>query len=138
MVDTRHGAVRLQSEGKDGKIETGVFSDGLFRVTQTTGKRPVTELTLVEPLAACPRPGRAATAAKKKKKRRLWGDAKGSYRTRGKYGNAINDGTRWLTEDRCDGTLFQVTRGKILVRRNGKQKAVRVRAGDSHLVRRPR
>jgi parallel beta-helix repeat protein len=136
VVDTRQGAVRLSAEGANGTIETGVFSDGLFRVTQTKGRRPVTELALVEKLAACPKRG-ARAAAKRKKKRRLWGDANGRYRTRGKYGNAINNGTRWLTEDRCDGTLFRVARGSIDVRRNGKRKAVRVKAGRSHLVRKP-
>lgn len=135
VIDTRQGAARLTSEGAGGELDSGVFSDGLFRVTQTRGRKPVTELRLVEPLAACPKRGRASVAAKRKKKRRLWGDADGSFRTRGNYGNAINDGTRWLTEDRCNGTFFRVTRGKILVRRNGKRKAVRVRAGRSHLVR---
>ena len=137
VVDTREGAVRLSAEGAGGKIETGVFSDGLFRVAQSKGRKPVTQLRLVERLAACTKGGRASTAARRRKrKRRLWGDARGSYRTYGNYGNAINDGTKWLIEDRCDGTFFRVTRGRILVRRNGKRRAVRVRAGDSHLVRR--
>jgi hypothetical protein len=135
VIDTRKGAVRLTSEGAGGALETGVFSEGLFKVTQSRGRRPVTELRLVERLAACPKRGKANAAARRKKKRRLWGDADGSYRTRGRYGNAINDGTRWLSEDRCDGTFFRVARGTILVRRNGKRKAVQVRAGRSHLVR---
>jgi hypothetical protein len=138
VVDTRKGTVRLTGEGAGGNIETGVFSHGLFRVTQTKGKRPVTDLKLVEKLARCPKRGKAAAAAKRKRKRRLWGDANGTYRTRGRYGNAINNGTKWLIEDRCDGTLFRVARGSIRVRRNGSNRAVRLRAGDSRLVKRPR
>ena len=141
VVDTRQGAVRLTSEGAGGEIQTGVFSDGLFKVTQTTGTKPVTELTLVEKLAPCGKGARGSAAAKKKKrkkKRSLWGDADGDYRTRGRYGDAINDGTRWLTQDSCAGTLFRVTRGAIRVHRKGKRKTVRVKAGHSYLVRRPR
>ena len=35
VIDTRKGAVRLESRGAGGKLESGVFSDGLFKVTQT-------------------------------------------------------------------------------------------------------
>jgi hypothetical protein len=137
VVDTRKGAVRLVSRGARGKIESGVFFDGLFRVTQSTGKRPVTELRLVEKLS-CPKAKGADAARKRRKKRRLWGDATGSYRTRGLYGSAVNTGTKWMTEDRCDGTLFRVDRGVIGVRRNGAQRTVRVRAGHQYLIRRSR
>jgi hypothetical protein len=138
VIDTRAGAVRLDTRGAHGKIETGVFSDGLFRVTQTSGKRPVTQLALVETLS-CPKAKRAQSARKRKhRRRRLWGDAKGDYRTRGQYGSAVNTGTKWMTEDRCDGTLFRVARGVIKVTPNGSHKSVRVRAGHKYLVRRPR
>ena len=139
VIDTRQGAVRLDSRGAHGKLETGVFSEGLFRVTQTTGKRPITELKLVEKLS-CPKAKRAQAARKRKRKRRrhLWGDAKGDYRTRGQYGSAVNTGTKWLVEDRCDGTLFRVVRGVIVVTPNGSHKTVRVRAGHRYVVRRPR
>ena len=50
VIDTRKGAVRLESRGAGGKIDSGVFSEGLFKVTQTGGAKPVTELALVEPL----------------------------------------------------------------------------------------
>ena len=53
------------------------------------------------------RPSRSIAAARKKK-RRLWGDATGNFRTRGRYGSAVNTGTKWMVEDRCDGTLFRV------------------------------
>ena len=138
VVDTRKGAVRLTSEGAGGELQTGVFSQGLFKVTQTTGTKPVTQLTLVEKLAPC---GKASTAAKKKKrkkKRSLFGDGDGDYRTRGEWGDAINDGTRWLTRDSCAGTFFRVDRGAIRVNRKGKRKTVRVKAGHSYLIRRPR
>ena len=137
VIDTREGAVRLQSRGSGGKIETGVFSDGLFRVTQTKQRRPVTVLTLVEKLS-CPKAtgAQAAATRKKRRKRRLWGDAHGDYRTRGLYGSAVNTGTKWMTEDSCAGTLFRVTRGVIRVTPNGSRRTLTVRAGHQYLVRR--
>ena len=112
VVDTRKGAVRLESRGAGGRLSTGVFYDGVFKITQTLGKRPVTVLSLVEKLD-CPKGGKANAAGRKKKKRkrRLWGDAKGDYRTRGRHGSAVNSGTKWMVEDHCDSTLFRVDRG---------------------------
>ena len=48
--------------------------------------------------------------------RRLWGDGRGRFRTRGRYGAATVRGTKWLTLDRCDGTKVRVVRGKVAVR----------------------
>jgi ferric-dicitrate binding protein FerR (iron transport regulator) len=68
--------------------------------------------------------------------RRLWGrDRHGRFRTRGRNGQATVRGTRWLTEDRCDGTLFKVKKGAIDVRARGVHRVVRVRAGHRFLAR---
>ena len=45
--------------------------------------------------------GRQAIAAAKKKKRRLWGDGSGKFRTKGKHSAATVVGTKWLVEDKC-------------------------------------
>jgi hypothetical protein len=134
VIDTRAGAVRLESRGARGRVESGVFSDGLFKVTQTTGSKPITQLDLVEPLS-CPKAKRSTASQRKKKKRRLWGDATGNFRTRGRYGSAVNTGTRWMVEDRCDRTIFKVERGTIAVTKNGSRRAVRVKAGRQHVIR---
>ncbi len=49
----------------------------------------------------------------RKKKRHVWGDAKGSFSTKGKYGAATVRGTKWLVEDSCSGTSVQVARGSV-------------------------
>ena len=116
MIDTRKGAVRLESRGAGGKLDSGVFSEGCSRSRRPAAAKPITELALVEPLS-CPKAKRANAAAPKKKKRRLWGDAKGNFRTRGRYGSAVDAGTKWMVEDRCDRTLFKVERGTILAAR---------------------
>jgi hypothetical protein len=136
VIDTRAGAIRLDSRGAQGRTETGVFYDGLFKVTQSTGSKPVTQLELVEPLS-CPKANRATGSQRKKKKRRLWGNATGNFRTRGRYGSAVNTGTKWMVEDRCDRTIFKVEQGTIAVSRNGSRRTVRVKAGRRYTVRRP-
>jgi hypothetical protein len=47
--------------------------------------------------------------------RRLWGDGYGRFRTAGRYSAATVRGTRWLVEDRCDGTVTRVKRGQVAV-----------------------
>jgi hypothetical protein len=44
-------------------------------------------------------------------------------------------GTLWLTEDRCDGTLFKVREGAIAVKAKGKRKPIVLRAGKRYLAR---
>ncbi len=83
QVDVTKGKIILTSISKPGApLETAEFYDGIFTVTQVGD---VTNLTLSGPLAACPKKGHAAAAAKKPKTRRLWGSGKGNFRTTGKY-----------------------------------------------------
>jgi hypothetical protein len=128
-VDAKKGTVRLTSIPKPGgKPETAIFYDGIFRVSQSRG---ITNLTLVEALAACPRK-RANAAAAKPKKRRLWGEGKGNFRTSGKYAAATVRGTKWLVEDSCAGTLTRVTQGSVTVSEG--RKRIIVRAGKRYLA----
>jgi hypothetical protein len=113
-----------------------VFSGGMFKVTQARGGRALTTLRLVEKLAPCPKGRRAQAAGKRKaKKRRLWGDGSGNFRTRGRRSAATVTGTRWLVQDSCAGTLTRVKQGKVKVRDFRRRKTVVVRAGKSYLAR---
>ena len=67
--------------------------------------------------------------------RQIWGDGKGSFRTRGRYASATVRGTKWLTSDRCDGTNVKVTRGVIQVADFPRRRQVTIRAGRSYLAR---
>lgn len=132
-VDARRGKVRLSSLAKrGGPVQTADFYDGIFKVTQSGA---LTDLTLVEPLAPCAKRGSASAAAKKASQRRLWGDGKGSFRTRGQYSSATVRGTVWLVQDSCAGTLTKVKRGVVAVRDQVKRKTVTVRAGKSYTAR---
>ncbi|MDA0181838.1 hypothetical protein OJ997_16160 [Solirubrobacter phytolaccae] len=128
-VDTRKGTVELTSVPKAGAPpEKARFYDGLFTIAQSKG---ITTLKLSEQLARCPK-GKASAAAKKAKKRKLWGDGKGAFRTQGKYSAATVRGTKWLVEDSCAGTLTRVTQGSVRVE-HGKKRII-VRAGGRYLA----
>lgn len=130
-VDTRKGTIEITAAGQGGKAK---FFDGIFRISQTKGARPLTTLTLTEALS-CPRGKKASSAAAKKKSRKLWGDGKGSFRTAGKYSAATVRGTKWLVTDYCDRTVTKVTQGSVRVRDNVKKIDKVVRKGKSYTAR---
>jgi FG-GAP-like repeat len=133
-IDTRNGRITITAAQGKGRTAAADFYDGLFKLTQTKGSKPVATLSLTERLS-CPRKGSASAAAKKKKQRRLWGDGKGRFRTKGKHSAATVVGTKWLVEDRCRSTLTRVVRGKVKVRDFAKRKTVTVRAGKRYTAR---
>jgi hypothetical protein len=135
-VDATAGRVRLSSAAGGGKTQTAEFYKGTFQVLQSKGQA-LTELKLGGPsLASCAKSARSS--AKKKPVRRLFGDGKGSFRTRGRHAAATVRGTKWLTQDTCAGTLVRVSRGKVSVRDFTRRRTVTVRAGKKYLARPPR
>jgi hypothetical protein len=134
VVNALNGRVTIvAASDARGGTDTGVFYGGIFRITQTRGKKPTTILALTEKLT-CPRAG-SAIAAAKKKKRRLWGDGSGKFRTKGKHSAATVVGTKWLVEDRCRSTLTRVVRGRVKVRDFAKKKTITVRRGKRYIAR---
>ncbi len=134
-VDTTHGTVELTSQQKNGASQTAKFYDGIFLVTQ---QGSTINLTLTEKLAKCSS-GKASAAAKKRpKKRRLWGDGKGHFRTKGKHSAATVVGTKWMVQDSCAGTLTKVARGVVSVRDFTKKKTIKVKAGKQYLAKPPK
>jgi Divergent InlB B-repeat domain/Domain of unknown function (DUF4214) len=141
-LDTTKGRVKLTSH--DGSV--GTFYEGRFKLvpgldTPVPGKksRRVTELVLTGGnFKACPATRSTAGAAKAKPKHKLvrhaWGNAKGSFRTKGRYASATVRGTLWRTDDFCDGTLVTVRRGRVDVFDIVKRKHVLVPAGRSYFV----
>jgi hypothetical protein len=126
-VDTRKGVVEItRSDGGKAK-----FSDGIFKISQPGG---ITTMTLTEALD-CKKKGKAGAAAKKPKTRKLWGDGKGKFRTKGQYGAATIRGTRWLTQDTCTTTVIKVTEGSVSVRDLVKRKTVVLRKGKTYIAR---
>jgi hypothetical protein len=131
-VDTTKGRVTLVTAAKGGGTAQADFYDGVFKIAQAKGST-LTTLTLVDRLACGA--GKANAAAKKKRKRRLWGDGSGRFRTKGKHSAATVVGTKWLVEDTCTSTLTRVVRGRVSVRDVAKEKTVIVKAGKKYVAR---
>ena len=132
-VDARKGVVTLTSVPKaGGKPETAKFYDGMFKVTQSGG---ITTLTLNEPLAPCSSAKSAHAAAKKPKTRKLWGDGKGKFRTKGQYSAATIRGTKWLVQDGCRYTRTTVANGVVSVRDDVRKRTIILRKGKSYTAR---
>jgi hypothetical protein len=130
-IDTRDGRVTITAAAGKGKTDKADFYDGLFKIAQAKG---TTTLTLTEVLD-CKKAKSASAAAKKPKTRKLWGDGKGKFRTRGQYAAATVRGTRWLVQDGCSFTKTTVKQGSVSVRDEVKKKTVIVRKGRSYTAR---
>jgi hypothetical protein len=125
-VDTRKGVVEITRS--DGGVAR--FYDGIFKLSESGG---ITTLTLIEKLAPCPKAkSSASAAAKKPKTRKLWGDGKGKFRTRGQYSAATIRGTKWLVQDGCRYTRTKVTQGVVTVRDEVKKKSIALRKGKTY------
>ena len=136
VVDTRHGSIALTSAMPHRKRQTGRFRGGVFKVDQA--RNGLVDLYLRGPVcsASSATPGRASAAVASRRPRRLYGrDHGGRFRTHGRNSQATVRGTRWMVEDRCNGTLTRVTQGAVSVRDFAKRKTVLVKAGEQYLAR---
>jgi hypothetical protein len=143
FLDTSKGTVELLSaRNSAGATQSGRFRSGIFQVLQARNQRGLTELRLKgSSFRSCRRRAsgsgvwwhEAAEAAlarlSRRTIRRLRSNATGRFRTRGRHSAATVRGTVWETIDRCDGTLTDVTRGRVVVRDFRRRKNVTVRAG---------
>jgi hypothetical protein len=142
FLDARKGTVGLNTaRNRAGNIQSGKFSAGLFQVLQSRKRaaKGLTELRLkgnTAGLRDCRAGGGASPSALSRRTiRRLRANAKGRYRSRGRRAAATVRGTKWVMEDRCDGTLTTVKRGKVVVRDFRLKKSITLTAGKSYLAR---
>jgi hypothetical protein len=142
-VDARLGRVRLVTAVTDG-LQGGTFWGGRFVVRQRRTGDGMTSLVLRGgSFRQCRRTANAASfplalaGGKRTPIRRLWSnDRDGRFRTHGRNSVATARGTRWVTEESCDGTLTRVFEGAVSVRDHGRKRTKLVRAGHSYLARR--
>lgn len=137
-IDATHGKVVLTSAvDSSGRTQTASFWGGVFSVRQP--KQPGGYTVIVLPKvrrASCPSRGKAMMARRRRRPVHLWAeDHHGRYRTRGQNSVATVRGTRWLTVERCDGTLTHVSRGAVSVRDLHRHRTVLVKAHHSYLAR---
>jgi hypothetical protein len=141
QVDTIRGVINLTSGLGDGRTNSSRFYAGVFTILQKKSRNAKMTLRLEGGnFRSCRRRSLSTLSAEAKGKkpvRSLWGNGKGRFETRGRYSAATVRGTKWLTQDRCDGTVTRVLRGVVQVRDFSARKNVNVRAGQSYLAKAP-
>ena len=140
IVDARHGVVRLFSLDKNGKVQSAIFFEGVFQVLQSANGMTTAKLVLGN-FKVCPAGLRSAAVQAAKRKtsasksvRHLWAEGKGQFRTQGRFATATIRGTKWLTDDRCNGTLVRVAKGAVTVRDFTLKKSVSLKAPKKYLA----
>jgi hypothetical protein len=162
-VDPKADDVRLvTARNRKGGRQVASVSAGRFAVRQSGRRPPVTELRLAGKRPSCrgssTRQGRVSRAARSSA-RRLRVDVGGPASSpkvsnragvsralrrrsrrarvsvRGRYSLGGSVGTKWVTEDRCDGTLTTVISGTVHVQDFGRGRTVTVRPGKPYLAR---
>lgn len=125
ILDATRGRVRVRTAAGNGRpLNNAVFSQGAFTISQPRRAGAVTDLKLVGGnFRAC------ATGPARGAQRSLRGDGRGRFRTRGRFSAATVRGTKWLIEDRCDGTRTAAERGSVQTDSDG-ELAFILDAGD--------
>jgi Bacterial Ig domain/Divergent InlB B-repeat domain/RTX calcium-binding nonapeptide repeat (4 copies) len=131
QLDTTAGAVDV-TISRGAALDTSEFYDGVFTILQANASA-IGELRLGGgDFSRCLPSFRVL--ATRRPVRKLWGSGKGRFRTRGRYSSATVRGTKWLTQDLCEGTLVTVEEGTVLVRDISRRRNIVVRAGRSYLA----
>ena len=138
-INAERGEVQLETAAdSSGNSQTGKFSGGKFVMQQQASRKPVTNLVLRGGRLnrrTCGRAGRRAQAAGRRPGRRLFGSARGRFRTRGRHSTATVRGTVWVMKDSCNATTVSVSRGVVLVRDLVKKRNIRLKAPASYTAR---
>jgi hypothetical protein len=137
-VDATNGVVKVTVvRDGTGALDSADAWTGAFTANQAVENngRGLTTFTLAAALKA-PKQGasaaRTARAARTSRKRSLWVNGKGNFKTRGKRASAIVRGTYWLTEEIGSATKVSVKRGLVAVRDFANHKTVLVSRGNSY------
>jgi hypothetical protein len=138
-LDSRRGVVRIftAANASSTKLSIADFTSGIFQSLQSRRLRGLSDINLTGgSFRGCSATGASASRSRRVV-RRVRGNGRGRFRTRGRYSAATVRGTIWDTIDRCDGTLTKVTRGVVVVRDLRKRRNITIRAGKSYLARAP-
>jgi hypothetical protein len=138
-LDTTNGKVDLITAANNtGGTQDGHFNGGLFVIGQSK-KDPLTTLSMTGGgLSSCsklPRGGSARVIAARGRKRSLFSQVTGRYRTRGRNSSATVRGTTYEMTDTCGGTRTKVIEGTVTVRDFRLRKNRTVTAGHSYFAR---
>lgn len=140
IVDATHGVVKVTVvRDATGVLDSADAWQGSFKAIQTgpkNGVRALTTFTLEDPITGSQTGASAARVnahqSRSSRKRSLWVNAKGNFKTRGKRASAIIRGTYWHTEDTGSTTRVTVKRGLVAVRDFTTKHTVLVSTGHSY------
>jgi DNA-binding beta-propeller fold protein YncE len=150
VIEATNGTVSVTTANPNGTTQTGQFFDGQFILTQGKNGQVLAKLSGGN-FSLCPTtrerahrarvssraPDAQAAASGKHVVRKLWANAHGKFSTEGNYAAGAVQGTEWLTEDLCEGTLIRVTRDKVAVTNLVNHKHVEVKTGHKYLAKAP-
>lgn len=141
VVDTTAGRVRLTSANpQPGSVQSGQFFKGTFQIKQSRGGGGLVSLLLRDTTtrqSGCKPSSAHAAAQSRRILGLLRGNAKGHFRTVGRFSAATVLGTNWGVRDRCDGTLTVVRTGVVVVTDFSLHTNVTVHAGQTYLAKAP-
>ncbi len=134
LVDTNAGAVELTSATTaPTRFQSGEFHGGMFVIMQSRAQGALVNLVIRDNLSR----GQACAVRARSSQRILGllrGNARGRFRTTGRFAAGTVRGTEWGVRDRCDGTLVLVQRGTVVVRDFRLGKNIVVHAGRTYLA----
>lgn len=144
IIDATHGSVSITTATAHGGTQTGQFFAGKFVLTQTRDGAVVATLTGGD-FSVCPTArerrhlahASSGHASGKHVVRKLWANAHGKFSTKGNYAAGAVQGTEWLTEDLCEGTLIRVTRDRVAVTNLVNHRHLTVKVGHKYLAKAP-
>jgi DNA-binding beta-propeller fold protein YncE len=144
VINATNGTVSVTTATPKGGTQTGQFFAGEFVLKQGRNGVVVAELTGGN-FSVCPTARERSHIARASSShasgshvvRKLWANAHGKFSTKGNYAAGAVQGTEWLTEDLCDGTLIKVTRDKVAVTNLVNHRHVEVRTGHHYLAKAP-
>jgi hypothetical protein len=149
ILETTHGVVGITTAttaSPKGKLQSGNFGAGIFKLLQGRRQKGLTELNIIDNHSAsqvCTTVGKTgkgkAYAAKLSSKTlgRVNASGHGHFAVRGQYSAATVRGTVWNVGNRCEGTFTHVTRGVVSVRDFVRRKTITLFTGESYLARGP-
>ncbi len=148
VLETTGGVVGITTAttaSPKGKLQTGNFGGGIFKLLQNRKQKGLTDLDIVDNHGAsqvCATVGKRgkALAAKLSSKTlgRVNASGHGHFAVRGQYSAAAVRGTVWSVANRCEGTLTHVVRGVVSVRDFRRRKTITLFTGESYLANAPR
>ena len=147
ILETTHGVVGITTAttaSPNGKLQTGNFGAGIFKLLQNRKQKGLTDLDIVDNHSAsqvCATVGRRGKALVAKLSSKTLGrvnaSGHGHFAVRGQYSAATVRGTVWSVANRCEGTLTHVVRGVVSVRDFRRRKTITLFTGESYLARGP-